>query len=78
MRQKADKLEKGKWYADMENPCTFIKYSYTDGNVQYFEDQIEIWGGTYLTLNGSIPLICQERFIPTQQDREKYNLVDDE
>lgn len=80
MRQIAEKLEVGKWYADLsweksENVC-FLKYhSETTGEGPNFENR----GNTiYTPLSEDDSLLgfpygC-EFYLPTEEDVEKYNL----
>lgn len=79
MRQKADKLEKGKWYADIDfngsvNPA-FLRYSHSNGETDFFS---EIKGADrYLeSSTGMIPFAVNHeiKYLPTPEDIEKYNL----
>lgn len=81
MRQKAEKLEKGKWYADScpDEVITFLKFHHFYHKKEFFSDQKK-YGRYKVGENGLIGFIkgACNRFIPTQEDREKYSLVDDE
>lgn len=80
MRQKADKLEKGKWYSDSvpHNP-TFLKYSHTENRRDLYTEQKGL-GGYWQDRDGFIRFThkCRDRFLPTPEDIEKYNLNEEE
>lgn len=83
MRQKADKLEKGKWYADTSSNYvtkpTFFRYEYS--NPDEDEDVFDLMIGDdyhpdsdrkYRWWNYTI------WYLPTPEDIEKYNLNETE
>lgn len=80
MRQKADKLEKGKWYADVMNNAlspVFLKFSHKT-DTGYILFSLERNGPMYNKLkNGMIRFFQMEDndfYVPTAEDIEKYNL----
>lgn len=82
MRQKAEKLEKGKWYADScpdEKFITFLKFHHSYSKIDCYSEQKKVMKYVF-GKNGLIRFIsgANDRFVPTQEDREKYNLIDDE
>lgn len=81
MRQKADKLEKGKWYADTETSKmttpTFFKFSHTYSKRDIFK--VVLGEGYFLKHDGSCSFSQNANwYIPTQEDIEKYNLNETE
>lgn len=82
MRQKADKLEKGKWYADVRFSnvnMTFLKYSHENIERYHFSEQrgeqsYKFSKDGFVTIDSRI----FKGFIPTPEDIEKYNLNEDE
>lgn len=80
MRTKAEKLEKGKWYADSVPNCpTFLKFSHTENRRDFYTEQ-KGSGGYWQARDGFIPFTSgnNNRYIPTPEDIEKYGLIDDE
>lgn len=82
MRQKADKLEKGKWYCDVDLQSkneTFLKFKEKNS---YGFDFSEQKGRGYRVLSDGntvgFPDIETNWYIPTQEDIEKYNLNEQE
>ena len=76
MRQKADKLERGKWYCDsVPDHPTFLRYSHTEKRVDFYTEQ-KGSGGYWENIDGFITFKhkAHDRFIPTPEDIEKYNL----
>lgn len=83
MRQKADKLEKGKWYADIDVEGvneTFLKFK--ERNSSGFDFSEQRGPHSYSTLLDGItvgfPNIETNWYIPTPEDIEKYNLNETE
>lgn len=78
MRQKAEKLEKGKWYADISSldDEAFLLYSHLKDNRYYFSKQI---GADYAFHLGFISITMHSNwYLPTPEDIEKYNLNEEE
>lgn len=81
MRQKADKLEKGKWYCDHEHSPTdevgFLRFSHKTHSTEFYDENI---GEQYLRNDFSlIPFgIGTDWYLPTPEDIEKYNLNETE
>lgn len=80
MRTKAEKLEKGKWYADVDGESAiFLKFSHVDNGICHYSEQ----KGHYLYNSDESGMIeftagIHDDFIPTPEDIEKYGLIDDE
>lgn len=85
MRQKADKLEKGKWYADLQedewNNTTFLKFKNSTKDGLNFSEKRGRDSYRYL-LDGvtiGFPHFGPDNFyLPTPEDIEKYNLNEQE
>lgn len=80
MRKRAEKLEVGKWYADMDRnlftDACMLKYSHSDNGLDYFDDQRSV-SKYALDENGLISFTSFGWFyyLLTEEEIIKYNLV---
>lgn len=77
MRKQATELEVGKWYADLEDVCSFLRFSHEENGIAYYDKVIYIQCRPYSQDVGeyySFPAPWN-RHLPTQEEILKYNLV---
>jgi len=76
MRNRANILEKGKWYADMQNVANFLRFSHEKDGRDYFDSIKNVRNEIYIfNLSGFIEFrIGYDYFIPEKEDIETYNL----
>lgn len=80
MRQKANKLEKGKWYWDSSCSVLLRFHKIIEPGVAAYDKQIEVDGsGKYYHGDyGILFSLSDIIYIPTPEDIEKYNLNETE